>query len=53
MADDVTRIGIIGAGDIASAHMRSYAQDERVRLVGIVECGQSYVAKRHAGHGLA
>jgi predicted dehydrogenase len=33
----VTRIGIIGTGGISSLHVRAYAEDERVRLVGTAD----------------
>jgi predicted dehydrogenase len=37
MSETPTKIGIIGTGNIAHAHMRSYAADGRVRLAGMAD----------------
>jgi len=41
MSDRKTRIGIIGTGGISYSHMRPYAADERVELVGMVDVDQA------------
>lgn len=41
MSDRKTRIGIIGTGGISYSHMRPYAADARVQLVGMVDVDQA------------
>jgi predicted dehydrogenase len=41
MSDRKTRIGVIGTGGISYSHMRPYATDECVELVGMVDVDQT------------
>jgi len=47
MSETPTTIGIIGTGNIAHAHMRAYAADDRVCLAGMADADPERARRAH------
>ncbi|MFN3729903.1 MAG: Gfo/Idh/MocA family protein [Fimbriimonadaceae bacterium] len=52
MSDDQVRIGIIGCGQIAQHHMRTYSQMSNVRMVACADVNPAATAKAQADFGI-
>ncbi|UCH36412.1 MAG: Gfo/Idh/MocA family oxidoreductase [Armatimonadota bacterium] len=51
MSESKTRIGVIGTGGISSSHVRPYAGDERVSLVGMADVDMERAERAAAEFG--